>query len=123
MRSWGLGVLGSWGLKVLTNTDLVLVLTTFPADGDSEALARTLVSDRLAACVNILPPMRSIYRWKGAVEDASERQLVIKTTAARVPELQLRLKTLHPYEVPEFLVLPITEGSPDYLSWLTDSTR
>jgi periplasmic divalent cation tolerance protein len=107
----------------LTNTDLVLVLTTFPADGDSEALARTLVSDRLAACVNILPPMRSIYRWKGAVEDASERQLVIKTTAARVPELQLRLKTLHPYEVPEFLVLPITEGSPDYLSWLTDSTR
>jgi periplasmic divalent cation tolerance protein len=77
----------------------------------------------LAACVNILPPMRSIYRWKGAVEDASERQLVIKTTAARVPELQLRLKTLHPYEVPEFLVLPITEGSPDYLSWLTDSTR
>jgi periplasmic divalent cation tolerance protein len=107
----------------LTNTHFVLVLTTFPADGDAEALARTLVTERLAACVNVLPPMRSIYRWKGALEDASERQLVIKTTAARVPELQLRLKTLHPYEVPEFLVLPITEGSPDYLSWLTDSTR
>ena len=107
----------------MTNTGFVLVLTTFPADGDSEALARALVTERLAACVNVLPPMLSIYMWKGAVEDASERQLVIKTTAARVAELQARLRALHPYDVPEFLVLPIAEGSHDYLSWVSDSTR
>jgi periplasmic divalent cation tolerance protein len=101
----------------------VIVLTTLPADGDAGALARTLVAERLAACVNVLPPMVSIYLWKGGVEEASERQLVIKTTAARVTDLQNRLKTLHPYEVPEFLVLPIAEGSRDYLSWVAESTR
>lgn len=102
-------------------SEFVIVLTTFPADGDAEALARTLVTERLAACVNVLPPMRSIYMWKGAVEDASERQLVIKTTSVKVDALQDRLKALHPYEVPEFLVLPVSGGSRDYLSWLTDS--
>ena len=107
----------------MRNTEFVLVLTTFPADGDAEALARTLVTERLAACVNVLPPMLSIYMWKGAVEGASERQLVIKTTAAKIAELQARLKGLHPYEVPEFLVLPIVDGSHDYLSWVTDNTR
>ena len=103
-------------------SEFVIVLTTFPADGDAEALARTLVTERLAACVNVLPPIHSIYRWKAAVEHASERQLVIKTTAARVAALQDRLTALHPYEVPEFLVLPISEGSHGYLSWLTEST-
>ena len=103
-------------------SEFVIVLTTFPADGDAEALARTLVTERLAACVNVLPPMVSIYRWKAAVEAASERQLVIKTTAARVAALQDRLTALHSYEVPEFLVLPISEGGEAYLSWLTDST-
>ena len=103
-------------------SDFVIVLTTFPAGGDAEAVARTLVSERLAACVNVLPPMRSIYMWKGAVEDASECQLVIKTTGARVAELQSRLGTLHPYDVPEFLVFPVIEGSPAYLSWVAEST-
>ena len=103
-------------------SEFVIVLTTFPADGDAEALARTLVTERLAACVNVLPPMLSIYMWKAAVENASERQLVIKTTSARITALQDRLKALHPYEVPEFLVVPISEGTPDYLSWLTEST-
>ena len=103
-------------------SEFVIVLTTFPADGDAEALARTLVTERLAACVNLLPPMLSIYRWKAAVEDGSERQLVIKTTAASVAALQDRLTALHPYEVPEFLVLPISEGSLAYFSWLTEST-
>lgn len=102
-------------------SEFVIVLTTLPADGDAEALARTLVTERLAACVNVLSPMLSIYMWQGAVEDASERQLVIKTAASRVADLQERLKALHPYEVPEFLVVPIAEGSRDYLSWVTHS--
>lgn len=102
--------------------EFVVVLTTFPADKDAEALAKALVDERLAACVNILPPMRSIYTWQGATESADERQLVIKTTRARVPALETRLKALHPYEVPEFVVLSILEGSQAYLSWLSNST-
>jgi periplasmic divalent cation tolerance protein len=101
----------------------VLVLTTLPADGDAEALARALVDERLAACVNILPPMRSIYTWKGATEHADERQLLIKTATHRVKALETRLRDLHPYDVPEFLVISILEGSGDYLSWVADSTR
>ena len=99
----------------------VIVLTTFPADGDAETFAATLVEERLAACVNVLPPMRSIYRWQGAVERADERQLVIKTTGHRLRELEARIKALHPYEVPEFLVVSVLKGSPDYLSWLADN--
>jgi periplasmic divalent cation tolerance protein len=101
----------------------VVVLTTFPADGDAESLARSLVNERLAACVNILPPMRSIYTWNGVIEHADERQLLIKTTTHRVKALEDRLKQLHPYDVPEFLVLSVLEGSGDYLSWVGDSTR
>lgn len=104
-------------------SEFVIALTTFPVDRDVEQLATTLVSERLAACVNVLPPMRSIYRWEGAVESADERQVVIKTTTDRLPDLEARLLQLHPYDVPEFLVLPIAHGSSAYLSWLTASTR
>ena len=104
-------------------TDFILVLTTLPADGEPEKLASQLVEERLAACVNILPAMRSVYRWKNAIERADERQLVIKTTRARVTALESRLRALHPYDVPEFVVLPIDSGSAAYLSWLTESTR
>jgi periplasmic divalent cation tolerance protein len=100
----------------------VLVLTTFPADQDAEPLARALVDERLAACVNILPPMRSIYTWKGATEHADERQLLIKSTAHRVKDLETRLKELHPYDVPEFLVISILDGSGAYLTWVAEST-
>ena len=103
-------------------SEFVLVLTTFPADQDVDRLATTLVQERLAACVNVLPPMRSIYRWKGAVERADERQVVIKTTSARLRELETRVKQLHPYEVPEFIVLSITDGSSAYLTWLSENT-
>lgn len=96
----------------------MVVWTTWPADGDAGAFAKTLVEERLAACVNVLPPMLSFYRWNGAVETASERQLLIKTTAAHVAALEKRVQALHPYEVPEFVVLDITAGSPAYLSWL-----
>jgi periplasmic divalent cation tolerance protein len=101
--------------------DFSLVLTTFPEDGDAEGFARTLVAERLAACVNVLPPMRSVYRWKGEVEAAGERQLVIKTKAASVAALEKRVKALHPYDVPEFLVLTIESGSAAYLAWLGES--
>lgn len=102
--------------------EFVIVLTTLPAESDAEKLASQLVEERVAACVNILPAMRSVYRWKQAVEHADERQLVIKTTRAHVGELEARLRVLHPYEVPEFVVLPIDSGSADYLSWLSEST-
>ena len=101
----------------------VLVLTTFPADGDAEQFAATLLEERLVACVNILPPMRSIYRWQGKVEKADERQLVIKTSLGRLRALEKRVKELHPYEVPEFLAVMIDKTAKDYLSWLSDSTR
>jgi periplasmic divalent cation tolerance protein len=101
----------------------VLVLTTLAADADAAALARTLVDERLAACVNVLPAMTSIYRWQGAVEQDREQQLVIKTTADRLPALEGRIRQLHPYELPEFLVLPSSGGSSAYLHWMRDSTR
>ncbi len=101
----------------------VLVLTTLPADSDAaaETLARTLVSERLAACVNVLAPMQSVYCWKGVVETAAERQVVIKTKAANVAALERRVKELHPYDVPEFVVIAADSGSEAYLSWLDES--
>ena len=104
-------------------SQFVIVLTTFPVDEDANTLARTLVSERLAACVNVLPAMTSVYRWKGSVEEDREHQLVMKTTRDRVPALEARLRALHPYEVPEFLVLDVASGSEAYLSWLWESVR
>ena len=107
----------------MPSEEFAVVLTTFPADGDAETFASTLVTERLAACVNVLPPMRSIYTWKGIVERADERQLVIKTQIDRVRDLEVRIKALHPYDVPEFLVIAVLDGSRDYLSWVAESTR
>ena len=101
--------------------EFALVLTSIAAEGDADAIAKALVEERLAACVSVLPPMQSTYRWKGTVESAAERQLLIKTKAAQVAALEVRVRELHPYEVPEFLVLAIDAGSPAYLSWLRDS--
>jgi periplasmic divalent cation tolerance protein len=101
---------------------LVLVLTTLGADADAPAFARTLVEERLAACVNVLPPMTSIYRWKGSVDQEREQQLLIKTAADRVEALAARLGELHPYELPEFIVLD-AEASTAYAEWIDDSTR
>lgn len=102
-------------------SDAVIVLTTLAADVDACALARTLVAERLAACVNVLPAMMSVYRWQGRVEEEREQQLVIKTAANRVPALAARLGELHPYELPEFLVLSVAEGSDAYLRWIRES--
>jgi periplasmic divalent cation tolerance protein len=104
-------------------SDAVLVLTTWPAAGDAAALAATLVGERLAACVNLLPEMESVYAWKGAVERDRERQVVVKTTAARIGALERRLAELHPYEVPELLVIAVAGGADAYLGWLRTSTE
>ena len=102
-------------------SSFVIVLSTFPTDQDPAAFARTLVDERLAACINVLPPMRSIYRWQGKVEHASEHQLIIKTTAAQVEALKHRLSALHPYDEPELLVLTVSDGAESYLRWLSDN--
>ena len=99
------------------NADYVLVLTTLPADADGDAFAASLVEERLAACVNLLPLMDSVYRWEGRVERETERQLIIKTSRERVSALWDRVRELHPYEVPEFIVLPITDGKLDLGPW------
>ena len=106
----------------MASEEFVVVLTTFPVEGDVETFATTLVKERLAACVNVLPPMQSIYTWKGVVERADERQLLIKTRTDRVHDLEVRLKALHRYEIPEFLVIPVLDGSHDFLSWVAEST-
>lgn len=103
-------------------TDVVLVFTTAPAGPQAEHIARALVDERLAACVNVTSTLTSIYRWHGGVEREHECQLVIKTTRGRVAALEARLKALHPYELPEFLVVAVAEGSPAYLDWVRDET-
>ena len=100
----------------------VLVLTTLPLDGDPLALARTLVTERLAACVNVHAPMTSVYAWENGVAQDGEHQLTLKTVRSRLPALWDRLRELHPYDIPEFIVLPIVDGSDAYLKWITDST-
>ena len=100
-------------------TDLVLVLTTMPDDDRAGDLARTLVDERLAACVHVHAAMRSTYRWRGQVACDPERQVVIKTTRARLPALEARLQALHPYDLPEFVVLPADAGSAAYLAWVS----
>jgi len=99
----------------------VVVLTTWPDQADPIAFVRALVDERLIACGNVLPAMRSIYRWEGTVHDDAERQLVLKTTAAQVPALLARTSALHPYDLPEFLVIPVDAASTAYLGWLRDA--
>lgn len=105
------------------STDYVLVLTTLPVDGDAVAFARALVEERLAACVNVLAPMQSIYVWEGQVQQEPERQVLIKTSRERTGALRDRLQGLHPYDTPEFIVLPITDGSDAYLRWIGETTN
>ena len=99
------------------------IYVTTPDAATAERIGRTLVEERLAACANILPAMRSIYRWKGAVEQADEAVLILKTAADRVSALTERVAALHPYETPCIVALPIAAGNPAYLDWITAETH
>jgi periplasmic divalent cation tolerance protein len=101
--------------------EYVVVLSTLPPDKEPVRIGRTLVEERLAACVNVLPVMTSIYRWNEEIEQDPEHQVIIKTTRARLPALRERLQVLHPYDVPEFIVLPIIAGSDAYLKWIGEA--
>ena len=102
---------------------VVLVLTTVPDGELGNQIATTLVDERLAACVNVLAPMTSTYRWRGAIERETERQLVIKTTSGRVAAVRARIGQLHPYELPEFLVVSVADGLAEYLAWVEAETH
>ena len=101
----------------------LLVMTNLPDQASAEALAAALVGGRLAACVNILAPCRSVYEWKGATECAEEVPLLIKTSAARYPALEAAICAHHPYATPEVIAVPISDGLPAYLAWLAAATE
>jgi periplasmic divalent cation tolerance protein len=101
-------------------TDTLIVLCTFANEQDAIRVGSALVEARLAACVNLLPGVRSVYRWKGEIEQADEVLTLFKTTQQGFPALRDRLQQLHPYETPEILALPVLEGLADYLAWLRE---
>jgi len=102
--------------------ELILILTTMPDDDRADQLAHTLVEERLAACVNVHRPMTSMYRWQGRIEIEAERQIVIKTTRDRMSAVETRLRALHPYELPELVILN-AEASDAYAAWAGENTR
>src|SRR5215831_3137156 len=99
-------------------TDKIVILCTCSSDEEAERLARALLNARLAACVNVIPGVRSFYRWQGAIEDSSERLLMIKTSRALFPDLRSAIEKSHSYEIPEIIALPIVDGAANYLRWL-----
>ena len=101
-------------------TDVSLVLVTAPPGDPAAALARQVVEEGLAACVNLVPGIRSIYRWQGRIEDESETLLVIKTRSEGVEALRARIVELHPYSVPEVIAIPVAEGHAPYLAWVLE---
>ena len=103
--------------------DTLLVLTNLPDRESAEKLADRLLAGREAACVNILAPCRSVYRWKGAVQRDEEHPMLIKTTAGRYAALEKVLRAGHPYELPEIIAVPIERGLPAYLDWVAAETR
>ena len=110
------------GGQAVTETGCVVVCTTLPAEADGAAFGRTLIEERLAACVSTRPGARSVYRWRDAVEEDDEQQVVIKTSRGCVEQIVERIGQLHPYDVPEIVVLPVIGGGADYLAWIRAST-
>lgn len=105
------------------NVGAVVAWTTWPGGADSSGFARALVRERIAACVTTQAPVRSVYRWRGEVEEEQEQLVMIKTTRDRIDRLRERMRQLHPAEVPELVVLPVVDGGPAYLAWVAESTR
>ena len=101
----------------------LLVLTNLPDRAAAEKLADAIVAKNLAACVNILAPCRSVYRWKGAVQHDEEQPVLIKTTRERYAALESEMRALHPYELPEIIAVPIERGLPAYLDWVAAETK
>jgi periplasmic divalent cation tolerance protein len=102
-------------------TDKIVVLCTCASEEEAEKLARALVEQRLAACVNVISRMKSFYRWQGNLETATECLLVIKSSRGHFEELRAAVEKAHSYEVPEVIALPVVEGAPNYLNWLDDN--
>lgn len=102
-------------------TNVCVVLCTVPDRDHAGRIATALVEERLAACVNIVPGLVSVYRWQGAVHNDDELLLLIKTSADTYPRLETRIRALHPYELPEIISVPIQTGQADYLQWLTSN--
>jgi periplasmic divalent cation tolerance protein len=103
--------------------EVLVVLTTWPDAEKARGAARMLVEEQLAACANLLPQVESIYRWEGNVETAGEVLMILKTTIGRYPQLETRIKALHPYEVPEIVSLRVADGLPAYLRWVEQSCQ
>ena len=102
-------------------TDIVLVLTTAGSEAEARNIANQLVERRVAACVNMIPRIQSVYRWEGKVETAEEFLLIIKTTKARSLDVQALIRELHSYDLPECVVISMTGGSAEYLKWIEES--
>lgn len=102
--------------------EFILVITNLPDGPSAQSLAESLVMGRLAACVNILAPCRSVYRWNGALESAEEVPLLIKATRAGYAALEAAIQAAHPYEIPEIIALPVVAGLPAYLGWVRGET-
>jgi len=107
----------------VADADRVMIYVTTSGDDEAARIARTLVEERFVACANILPPVRSFYRWEGQIQDDREVVFVAKTTRERVPEVIRRVRELHSYEVPAILALPILDGDAAYLQWVGDECR
>ncbi len=104
-------------------TEYIMVLITASKEDEAARIAHDIVSSRLAACVNIVKGIRSIYRWKGKIEDEGEVLMIVKTRRDLFGELKKRVKKLHSYSIPEIIALPVVEGSEEYLGWLKEETK
>lgn len=102
--------------------EVFLAFSTFPDIETARKISRELVTDKFAACANIIPAIESIYRWQGKIEQGNETLVLFKTTAARFAAFQEKLKSLHPYDVPEIIACPVDKALPEYLRWVIDSS-
>lgn len=103
--------------------DHIIMLTTLPDEAAARELARALISAKLAACINIMPRMTSIYSWKGKLEEGQEHLLIIKTRSERYAAIEQAIKAQHPYELPEIIATPISHGLPEYMNWIDENSQ